>query len=478
MVWRVKQRTKLSAVESSATSRLAEGGHDAATTDRYVRELLAGDGAPCRNLASFVTTRMDVWADGLAVESIGKNLVNSAEYPNTEIIHQRVIRIIANLFHAELPPSEDADGLIGTTTVGSSEAVLLALLAHKRNWRNNRRKLPCASHKDQPYLVIGTHTHACFTKFARYFDVNVKWVPLEPGQYAITAAQVQAVLETAISDDPQVLQECGFSPEEAAGRRFGELVMAIGCVVGTTYTGALDDVAGIDRILTEGGWEIPIHVDAASAGFVLPFTQPELLWDFRLKHVQSINVSNHKFGMVYAGLGTLVFRNVRIVPDELRVDVDYLSGEMRHFGLNFSRASNGVVLQYYNFLHLGYSGYRRVIQDCLKTSRFLAASLAAQPGFEVVSDPLMPVVAVRLRPAFSSLTLSALAECLKRQGWIVPVYRLPANLAEVEVMRIVVKPEFTDAEARTFLHDLIAAVAELTAPRRAGIFKQWAEALL
>jgi glutamate decarboxylase len=463
MVWRIKQGTELSA-----------DGHDAATADRYLRRLLDGDGAPCRNLASFVTTRMDVWADGLAVESIGKNLVNSAEYPNTEIIHQRVIRIIANLFHAE--PSED--GFIGTTTVGSSEAVLMGLLAHKRNWRNKHRPRPCASHKDQPYLVIGTHTHACFTKFARYFDVNVKWVPLEPGQYAITAEQIQAILETGISDDPQVMQECGFTPEEAAGRRFGELVMAIGCVVGSTYTSALDDVAGIDRILTEGGWEIPIHVDAASAGFVLPFTQPELLWDFRLPHVQSINVSNHKFGMVYAGLGTLVFRHARVVPDELRVDVDYLSGEMSHFGLNFSRASNVVVLQYYNFLRLGHSGYRRVMQECLATTRFISESLAAQPGFEVVSEPLMPVVAIRLRTASSSLTLSALAACLKRKGWIVPVYRLPANVQEVEVMRIVVKPEFTNADAGTFLQDLTAAVAELTAPRRAGTFRQWAEALL
>jgi glutamate decarboxylase len=463
---RVTKRLALStAIPPAANHELPEVGRAAGTAYRQIRHELAGDGAPRRNLASFVTTQMSAQADRLALESIGKNLINSAEYPNTEIIHQRVIRIIANLFHAELPPKVDADdaGFIGTTTVGSSEAMMLALLAHKWNWRARHRERPRASHKDQPYLVIGTHTHACFTKFARYFDVNVKWIPLAPGQYAITAEQIQTVLETRISDDTQVMRECGFTAEEAGGRKVGELVMAIGCVLGTTYTGALDDVAGIDRVLTEGGWGIPIHVDAASGGFVLPFTQPELQWDFRLPHVQSINVSNHKFGMVYAGLGTLVFRNSGVVPEELLVDVHYLSGEMRNFGLNFSRASNGVVMQYFNFLHLGHGGYRRVIGECLANAQFLAESLAAQSCFEVVSDAeQMPVVAVRLRAGSSRFSLNTLAEGLKRRGWIVPIYHLPANVAEVEVMRIVVKPEFTRAEARTFLHDLLATVEELT----------------
>jgi glutamate decarboxylase len=426
---------------------------------------------------------MGAQADRLALENIGKNLINSAEYPNTEIIHQRVIRIIANLFHAELPPKDDADGaddagFIGTTTVGSSEALMLALLTHKWNWREQHRQSPHASHKDRPYLVIGTHTHACFTKFARYFDVNVKWVPLAPGQYRITAEQIQAVLETRIGDDPQVMRECGFDPEEVGGRKVGELVMAIGCVLGTTYTGALDDVAGIDHMLTEGGWDIPIHVDAASGGFILPFTQPGLLWDFRLPHVRSINVSNHKFGMVYAGLGTLVFRNAAVVPDELLVDVHYLSGEMRNFGLNFSRPSNGVVMQYFNFLHLGHGGYRRAMQECLANAQFLAESLAADSHFEVVSDTKeMPVVAFRMRADSSPLTLSALAAGLKLRGWIVPVYQLPANLEDIEIMRVVVKPEFTRAEAGTFLRDLHATVDELTAVPQTSAVNQFIDAL-
>lgn len=444
-------------------------GQSAKAALRSTRQLLAGDGNPQQNLASFVTTQMDVQAHRLALDSIGKNLVNAAEYPATEQIHQGVIRMIAQLFHAELPATET--GFLGTTTVGSSEAMMLALLTHKWNWKQQRR----ASAKDQPYLVIGTHTHACFTKFARYFDVNVKWIPLLPGQFAITAEQVREVLETRIADDPQVMQECGFTAAEAGTRKVGELVMAIGCVLGSTYTGALDDVAGIDRVLTDGGWDIPMHVDAASGGFVLPFTQPELRWDFRLPHVQSINVSNHKYGLVYAGLGTLAFRNERIVPEELLVDVHYLSGEMRHFGLNFSRASNNVVMQYYNFLHLGRNGYAAVMQQCLATTQLLAQTIAAQDSFEVVSDPAqMPVVAVRWRAGSSTISMQALADVLQRKGWIVPVYHLPANVADVEVLRIVVKPEFTRTAAQAFLHDWQAAVTELTAAYNAN---PWVEAL-
>jgi glutamate decarboxylase len=459
------------ATPATAQYELPDAGSSASTTYRQIQQLLAGDGKPQQNLASFVTTQMDAQADRLALESLGKNLINSAEYPGTEHLHQRVIRMTAKLFHAEMP--EAGEGLIGTTTVGSSEAMMLALLAHKWNWRKQQRQKTHAHSKDQPYLVIGTHTHACFTKFARYFDVNVKWIPLAPGQFAITAEQVQAVLNARIVDDPQVMQECGFTAAEAGARKVGELVMAIGCVLGTTYTGALDDVAGIERVLTDGSWNIPIHVDAASGGFVLPFTQPELKWDFRLPHVQSINVSNHKYGLVYAGLGTLVFRNETIVPPELLVDVHYLSGELRNFGLNFSRASNNVVMQYYNFLHLGRSGYEALMRECLATAQFIAQSLTAQSCFEIVSDTAqMPVVALRLRTASARLTLTTLAESLKRKGWIVPVYHLPANVEDIEVMRIVVKPEFTRAAAKAFLQDLSVAVTESATAPQASVITQ------
>jgi glutamate decarboxylase len=315
--------------------------------------------------------------------------------------------------------------------------------------------------------VIGTSTHACFSKFARYFDTGVKWVPVQPGQYAVTAEQVRAVLDTDIESDHEVMRECGYLPEEVRGRKMAELVLVVGCVVCTTYTGDMDDVAGIDRVLTEGGWDIPIHVDAASGGFVLPFSREDLKWDFRLAHVQSINTSNHKYGLVYPGLGTLVFRDRTVVPEELIVDIDYLSGESRNFSLNFSRPSAGVVLQYYNFLRLGRSGYRRLIARCLDTAAFLAHEFRTLPTLgrhlEIVTrTDLFPVLAFRIRQSESecaAFTLTELANALReKRGWIVPVYRLPANTERIEVMRVVVRAEMTLDLANLFLDDLVSAI--------------------
>lgn len=472
---------------AATISEIPEAGNAATVVYQQIQEELKLDGQPHLNVASFVTTWMEEEADQLAIESINKNLINAAEYPQTESIHQRVVQMIARLFHANVPPQTAAAqtrageaNLLGVTTVGSSEAAMMALLTHKWNWRKQHKQHkqhPQRCAKDQPYLIIGTHTHACFAKFARYFDVGVKWIGLEPGRYAITADQVQAILETKIVDDPQIMTECGYTMQEVGERRVGDLVMAIGCVVGTTYTGDIDDVEGIDWVLTQGGWTIPIHVDAASGGFILPFTQDEcdenaLLWDFRLPHVQSINVSNHKYGLVYPGLGTVVFRDTSIVPEELLVDVPYLSGELHNFGLNFSRSSYSVVLQYYNFLRLGKAGYRRLIQGCLAHAQALAhafqTSPLLSPYFEIISKTeLFPVVVFRFKDAWSNqppFQLAELAQALKAKGWIAPVYHLPANVQQIEVMRIVFRTHFNPVLAETLRHDLEAAVQQLTDP--------------
>lgn len=459
-------------------TEMPETGFSAAVTYRHIHEKLQLEGLPHLNVASFVTTWMETEAEQLAYESINKNLVNVAEYANTESIHQQVIAMTANLFHADLSsvktrsPAEfqiSGNTIIGTTTVGSSEAVMLALLAHKWNWRNKGgRRNP----KDRPWLVIGTHTHACFGKFGRYFDAEIKWVHLQPGVYHVTAHQVRDILERRIGDDPEVMETCGYTPEEVAGRRVGELVFAIGCVVGTTYTGHIDDVAGINRLLVEDGWDIPIHVDAASGGFILPFADEHsaaarLEWDFRLPRVHSINVSNHKYGLVYPGLGSVIFRDPTILPPELIVDIDYLSGEMRNFSLNFSRASSSVILQYFNFLRLGKAGYRKVINGCLERARHLAdaiyASSVLNPWIEVVSQTdYLPIVAVKLRngPPFN---LDDVAKRLESMGWFAPVYNLPPDNDEIQVMRIVVRAHFTQSLVAALVRDLESAICQLTA---------------
>jgi glutamate decarboxylase len=460
------------------TIEIPEAGTSAAAIYRRIHDEIQLEGQPHLNVASFVTTWMESEAEQLAYESINKNLINVAEYAQTEAIHQQVIAMTARLFHADIPDSEpelgQQSGLIGTTTVGSSEAVMLALLAHKWNWKHKRDQCQQGAAKDRPYLIIGTHTHACFAKFARYFDVEVKWVPLQPGVYAITAEQVQRILETKIADDAQVIAACGYTPDEAGERRVGELVIAVGCVVGTTYTGDIDDVEGIDRVLTQGAWDIPIHVDAASGGFILPFTQADatnaLRWDFRLARVMSINVSNHKYGLVYPGLGTIVFRNATVVPEALLIDIDYLSGEMRNYSLNFSRASSGVILQYYNFLRLGKAGYRHVIQGCLVQAQYLANAIETSPTldsyFAVISKTeYLPIVAFRLKNRWLGqppFTLEVLAQHLEALGWFAPVYHLPPDNDQIEVMRIVVRAHFNRALARAFLHDLELTVRQVS----------------
>lgn len=455
---------------------MPEIGFSAAVTYRHIHEKLQLEGLPHLNVASFVTTWMETEAEQLAYESINKNLVNVAEYAHTESIHQQVIAMTANLFHADFsvmhPHSGDGSLMIGTTTVGSSEAVMLALLAHKWNWVHRRHAV--RSSKDRPYVVFGTHTHACFAKFGRYFDVEVKSVHLQPGRYAVTAAQVQEILERRIADDPEVLAVCGHTPEEAGDRRFGELVIAVCCVVGTTYTGDIDDLAGINKVLVDGDWDIPIHVDAASGGFILPFTEDlradaPLEWDFRLPKVCSINVSNHKYGLVYPGLGTVVFRTPSILPEELFVDIDYLGGETRNFSLNFSRASSSVVLQYFNFLRLGKAGYRRVIGACLDRARDLANAIQAaaklDPYLEVISRTYLPIVAVKLRDKWQPeppFTLDDVAKRLEATGWFAPVYNLPPDNEHIQVMRIVVRAHFSRNLVDALVKDLELAVEQLT----------------
>ena len=456
---------------------MPETGFPAALTYQHIHEKLQLEGLPHLNVASFVTTWMETEAEQLAYESINKNLVNVAEYAHTESIHHQVIAMTANLFHADLsaidPHSGHNAGMIGTTTVGSSEAVMLALLTHKWNWNHTHRS--GRSPKDRPHLIIGTHTHACFAKFGRYFDVEVIWVPLLPGVYAITAEQVRTILEKRIVDDPQVMEACGYTAQEAGDRRVGELVIAVTCVVGTTYTGDIDDVEGINQVLVEGGWDIPIHVDAASGGFVLPFTDESeaafhLKWDFRLPKVCSINVSNHKYGLVYPGLGTLVFRDTSILPEELLVDIDYLTGKTRNFSLNFSRASSSVILQYFNFLRLGKAGYRRIIGGCLEQARELANAIQSSPSLgpfiEVISKTeYLPIVAIKLADKWLAqppFTLDELAERLETTGWFAPVYNLPPDNDRIQVMRIVVRAHFTRSLVGALVRDLEMAVQQLS----------------
>jgi glutamate decarboxylase len=422
-------------------------GADAAY--QLVHDELNLDGNPALNLASFVTSWMEPQADVLARETITKNLIDQDEYPQTEVVHQRVVSMIGRLFHA--PASTQPTG---TATIGSSEAIMLAMLAHKRSWQLRREA--AGQPTDRPNMVVGADVHTCWEKFARYFEVQARVVPMQEGRYTVGADEVEPLLD--------------------------ERTIAVAGLLGTTFTGQMDDLSSLDALLTrvesERGWRIPLHIDAASGGFLIPFSQPELEWDFRLARVRSINVSNHKFGLVYPGMGTVVFRDRSDLPEDLVFHINYLGGDMPNYTLNFSRPSNSVVLQYFNFLRLGRSGYEQIVADVLANAQALAAKLGAIDGLELLNDgSRFPIVALRAAGSGAAgsgaagsgaaeadgqaLDLVQLTHLLRERGWIVPAYTLPPNAEHITVLRMVIKENFSRDMVDMLAHDIGAALHRL-----------------
>lgn len=409
---------------------------------QLVHDELNLDGNPALNLASFVTSWMEPQADRLAAEALAKNLIDQDEYPQTEAIHERVVSMVGRLFHA---PAHERP--TGTATIGSSEAIMLAMLAHKRSWQ--RRREAAGLPADSPNMVMGADVHTCWEKFARYFEVQPRVVPLEEGRYTIGAEQVRPLLD--------------------------ERTIAVAGLLGTTFTGQMDDLASLDELLRrvedEHGWRIPLHVDAASGGFVVPFARPQQEWDFRLASVRSINVSNHKFGLVYPGMGTVVFRDASDLPEELVFHINYLGGDMPNYSLNFSRPSASVILQYFAFLRLGRAGYEQIVRTVLANASALGRKLAAIDELQPITDGSeLPIVAVRASDP-RRLDLTRLSHLLRERGWIVPAYTLPPNAEHVTVLRMVVKENFSRDMVDMLAHDVGAGVRELargegTGPRR------------
>uniref|UniRef100_A0A803PJC7 Glutamate decarboxylase n=2 Tax=Cannabis sativa TaxID=3483 RepID=A0A803PJC7_CANSA len=306
---------------------------------QFINDELMLDGTPRLNLASFVTTWMEPECDKLIMASINKNYVDMDEYPVTTEIQNRCVNMIAHLFNA---PTGDTEAAIGVGTVGSSEAIMLAGLAFKRKWQQKRK----AEGKpfDKPNIVTGANVQVCWEKFARYFEVELKEVKLKEGYYVM---------------DP-----------EKAVEMVDENTICVAAILGSTLTGEFEDVKKVNELLTlknkETGWDTPIHVDAASGGFVAPFLYPEIEWDFRLPLVKSINVSGHKYGLVYAGIGWVVWRDKEDLPEDLIFHINYLGSDQPTFTLNFSKGSSQIIAQYYQFIRLGFEVFPSAIQVILK----------------------------------------------------------------------------------------------------------------
>jgi glutamate decarboxylase len=425
--------------------RLPDESMEPQSAYRFIHDELMLDGSSRLNLATFVTTWMDPEAGDLMSETFDKNMIDKDEYPVTAAIEQRCVCMVADLFHAEGLVDDDPSTGVGVSTIGSSEAVMLAGLAMKWRWRAKAGDDAATGWRTRtPNLVMGANVQVVWEKFCRYFDVEARYLPMEQGRYVITPEQVLA----AVDED----------------------TIGVVAILGTTFTGELEPVADICAALdglaaTTGKPDIPVHVDAASGGFVVPFLQPDLVWDFRMPRVVSINVSGHKYGLTYPGIGFVVWRNAEHLPEELVFRVNYLGGDMPTFTLNFSRPGNQVVGQYYNFLRLGRAGYTQVMRCLSDTAQWLARELAAMPVFEVISDgTAIPVVSFRLsadpktKPSYSVFDVSAL---LRSYGWQVPAYTMPEAATDVAVLRIVVREGFSANLARALRDDLVEVLGKL-----------------
>ena len=416
--------------------RLPEEQLDPDAAYRYIHDDLMLDGSSRLNLATFVTTWMDPQAEKLMAETFDKNMIDKDEYPSTAAIEERCVNIVADLFHAPGLDREDPSSATGVSTIGSSEAVMLAGLALKWRWRAR------GAGTGTPNLVLGSNVQVVWEKFCRYFDVEPKYLPVERGRYVITAEQVRDAVD--------------------------ENTIGVVAILGTTFTGELEPVQEICAVLDEiaggGGPDVPVHVDAASGGFVVPFLYPELEWDFRLPRVKSINASGHKYGLTYPGIGFAVWRTKEDLPEDLVFRVNYLGGDMPTFTLNFSRPGNQVIGQYYNFLRLGRSGYTEIMKALRDTAVRVSRHLDNHPDIEVITDgSAIPVLSFMLKD-HCGFTVFDVSHELRARGWQVPAYTMPDNATDVAVLRIVVREGFSADLGRM----LCIAIDEVIAGLKAG----------
>jgi len=410
-------------LQPAPDGQMPQAGMPAVDAMRLLGEELVLDGDPMRNLATFVTTWMEPEAQRLIAENLHRNFIDHAEYPQTAEIEQRCIRMIAHLFHA---PGETT----GARTQGSSEAIMLGALSLKWKWRARREA--AGKPTDRPNLVFGGDVHVVWEKFCRYFDVEPRIVPLSPGKYTIGPDDVEPHVD--------------------------ENTIAVAAVLGTTFTGHSDDIRGINQLLIElkhqKGLDVPIHVDAASGGFVWPFLFPDSAWDFRLEQVRSINVSGHKYGLVYPGIGWLIFRERSDLAEDLVFYENYLGKTDATFTLNFSTGSAMVLAQYYNFVRFGFDGYRYAMETMQHNSHILFDKIMAVGEFDCIGSKdteQLPLVAFHLTEGHNYDEFDIAGQVSGERGWMLPAYTLPPNAQDVKILRALVK--------LTLGHSLVEALA-------------------
>jgi glutamate decarboxylase len=421
-------------IEGAPRDEIPAEGVEPIVAMRIINQEIVLDGIPERNLATFVTTWMEPEAQQVIAENLHRNFIDHAEYPETAEIEQRCIRMLAKLYHA---PGETT----GARTQGSSEAIMLGALSLKWKWRERREA--AGKPTDKPNLVFGGDVHVVWEKFCRYFDVEPRIVPLQPGKYVIGPADVEPHVD--------------------------ENTIGVAAVLGTTFTGHSDDIGGINDLLVairdERGLDVPLHIDAASGGFVWPFIYPDTAWDFRLEQVRSINVSGHKFGMVYPGIGWLIFREKADLAEDLVFYENYLGKTDATFTLNFSTGSAMVLAQYYNLIRFGHDGYTFVMEVMKKNSQYLGGRLAEVGPFEIIGGDAeqLPVVAFRIADdadvPYDEFDIAW--QVAAERGWMLPAYTMPKNADDVKMLRALVKLNLSRELVGTLADDIVQACETL-----------------
>ena len=402
---------------------------------QIIHDELMLDGNARMNLATFVSTWMEPQAEKLMAECLDKNMIDKDEYPQTAELEMRCVNILSHLWHAP-----DAAEAVGCSTTGSSEAAMLGGLALKRLWQH--RRTAEGKSIEKPNLVMGINVQVCWEKFANYWDVEMRLVPMEGDRYHLSA--------------------------EEAVKLCDENTIGVVAILGSTFDGSYEPVqeicAALDDLQERTALDVPVHVDGASGAFVAPFADPDLVWDFQLPRVASINASGHKYGLVYPGVGWIVWRDAEALPEDLIFWVNYLGDNMPTFALNFSRPGAQVVAQYYNFLRLGFEGYTKVQHYSRSVATRLADKIGALGPFELITrGDELPVFAFKLKDEIENYTVFDVSNSLRERGWLLPAYTFPANRTDLAALRVVVKLGFTHDMADLLVKDIERQLPHLEA---------------
>lgn len=399
-----------------------------------INTFLIDEGNSRQNLATFCQTYMDENVVKLMSNTLDKNAIDKSEYPRTAQLESYCVNILADLWNTD-------EDFIGTSTVGSSEACMLGGMAMKFRWRKLAEEKGIDVTKCKPNLVISSGFQVCWEKFGVYWDVELREVPIDPDHLSLDISRVFDYVD--------------------------EYTIGIVGILGITYTGKFDNIEKLDqeveRYNRKNNSHLVIHVDGASGAMFTPFISPELKWDFRLKNVVSINTSGHKYGLVYPGIGWIIWRDKKYLPKELVFDVSYLGGTVPTIAINFSRSASQIIAQYYNFLQLGRTGYEKVHKTTRKVAMYLAKEVEKLDLFTMYNDGNnIPIVCYSLKEELNlSWDLYDLSDRLLMKGWQIPAYPLPVDMDDVIVQRMVCRADLSQPMAEEMIEDIKEAIREL-----------------